>query len=102
MLAVGSPGADRITTALQQVVLGVVRGRNLQDSVDAPRIHVASEGDEWTVAFEPGAGVAPHHIRRPFTSTHMFFGGVAAAMLDPERGLVAAADERRAGGVAIA
>ena len=39
---------------------------------------------------------------RRFDVPHMFFGGVAAAMHDPDRGLIGAADGRRAGGIAKA
>ncbi len=41
VLAIGSPGADRITTALLQVLGGhALGGLDLQAAVDAPRLHV--------------------------------------------------------------
>ncbi len=101
VLAIGSPGADRITTALQQVLAGLASGMTPQEAIDAPRLHVDVADDSTVVSHEPGLVVPEHHTRRQYQSPHMFFGGVAAAMLDPEHGLVGAADGRRAGGVAI-
>src|SRR5699024_12031240 len=40
MLAIGTPGADRITTALAQVLLHMARtGEDLQTAIDQPRMH---------------------------------------------------------------
>ena len=45
-LAVGSPGADRITTALMQVLARhCLLGVPLQEAIDAPRVHVRIEPD---------------------------------------------------------
>ena len=39
-LVVGSPGGSRIITAVMQVILNVIDfGMNMQDAIDAPRIH---------------------------------------------------------------
>lgn len=100
VLSVGSPGADRITTALQQVLLAIGSGRDLQGAVDAPRLHVEPAGDKLTVAYEAGLALPSDVSTRCFDEPHMFFGAVAAAMFDPDRGLTAAADLRRGGGVA--
>src|SRR5699024_716909 len=41
VLAIGSPGADRITTALLQVLLHFcLHDEGLQEAVDRPRMHV--------------------------------------------------------------
>ena len=41
VLAIGSPGADRITTALMQVLgQGCLHDADLQHAIDAPRLHV--------------------------------------------------------------
>ena len=45
VLALGSPGADRITTALAQVLVALGQGAGLQEAVDRPRLHVHLEGD---------------------------------------------------------
>jgi gamma-glutamyltranspeptidase/glutathione hydrolase len=44
-LAIGSPGADRITTAVVQVLAGFVNGGlGLQEAVNQPRVHVHAPG----------------------------------------------------------
>ncbi len=108
-LAIGSPGADRITTALLQVMAGFAHGgADLQTAVDRPRLHVgrAADGAE-TLHHEPGvllpdgdatAGMA----RREHEPASMYFGGVGAVLRDPDGTLTAAADPRRAGAVAYA
>jgi gamma-glutamyltranspeptidase/glutathione hydrolase len=56
VLAVGSPGADRITTALMQV-LGrfALQGLELSEAIDRPRLHVSFRGD----FADPGASAVP-------------------------------------------
>lgn len=102
-LAIGSPGADRITTALQQVLLGYAAGGlDLQAAVDAPRLHVEIDDDRDRLAYEPGADVSGLDMAtRPFDRIDMFFGGVTATEWSMEHGLVAAADPRRTGGTAL-
>jgi len=103
-LVVGSPGADRIATALLHVILNFVRmGMDLEAAITAPRLHVEDRGGRMVVAYEAGLPVdrIAGEARR-FDEIDMFFGGVAAAVLDPEKGLLAASDPRREGGVAYA
>ncbi len=106
-LAVGSPGADRITTALMQVLgRGLLRGEDLQHAIDAPRLHVRFMDDgSPRVEHEPSddiaaaveaSGLASHRYPGP----HMYFGGVGAAVLGPD-GLVAAGDERREAAIGV-
>ncbi|GAA1987783.1 gamma-glutamyltransferase [Terrabacter lapilli] len=106
-LAVGSPGADRITTALMQVLgRGLLRGDHLQHSIDAPRLHVRflddgspsveHEPSEEIAAAVEASGLASHAYPGP----HMYFGGVGAAVLGPD-GLVAAGDGRREAAVGV-
>jgi gamma-glutamyltranspeptidase/glutathione hydrolase len=108
-LAIGSPGADRITTALLQVMAAFANGGDdLQAAVDRPRLHVGRTADGVeTLHHEPGvalpddpalAGLA----RREHEPASMYFGGVGAALREPDGRLVAAADPRRAGAVASA
>ena len=101
VLAIGSPGADRITTALQQVLIRVARGESLQDAVDAPRLHVETHSTGSVVAYEMGLDMPSDVESRRFDEPHMFFGGVALAQFDPSSGLAGAADGRRTGGVVI-
>jgi len=106
-LAVGSPGADRITTALMQV-LGqtLLHHEPLQSAIDEPRLHVRFTDDGTPrVEHEPSAAIAaavresglPSHT---YPGVHMYFGGVGAALLGPD-GLVAAGDARREAAVGV-
>ncbi len=110
VLAVGSPGADRITTALLQV-LGAfcLDDVHLQEAVDAPRLHVrvAPEGaasmeheadlpHAAEVAAAAGLPAREHPVR------HMYFGGVGVALRGSDHGLMAAADPRRAAATGVA
>lgn len=103
-LAVGSPGADRITTAIAQVLASFVRGRmSLEAAVAHPRVHVERpSADEVRLAAESGADVDAVDIPiRPVDGLHMSFGGVAAALLHRSGAVEAAADPRRGGGTAV-
>ncbi|MBC9823032.1 gamma-glutamyltransferase [Terrabacter sp. MAHUQ-38] len=106
-LAVGSPGADRITTALMLVLgRGLLLGDDLQQAIDAPRLHVRflpdgsprvdhEPSDDIAAAAEAG-GLDAYGYPGP----HMYFGGVGAAQLGPD-GLVAAGDARREAAVGV-
>jgi len=103
VLAVGSPGADRITTALQQFLINyLLFEMPLEDAVAHPRIHVDTSGDDVRLMAEPGLDLPetelPVHL---FPDLVMYFGGVGAAVFDSERGLASAADPRREGGTCI-
>ena len=102
-LAIGSPGADRITTALLQVLdQFLLRGKCLTEAIGAPRLHVEYIDDSPRLAHEPvGDLPADAPSPRPFGSHSMYFGGVAAAALDTAGELQAAADPRRASGTRI-
>lgn len=85
VVAVGSPGADRITTAIVQVVTALVhQGEELQQAVDRPRVHVHRAG-------------MPDEDIKIETTPNMYFGGVGVARLDASGKLSAAADPRRDG-----
>lgn len=91
VLAIGSPGADRITTAIVQALTGLVEdGLSLQDAIDHPRIHVhrAATPDEEVKVEDPD-------------DLTMYFGGVSGTLVTAEGTLVAAADPRRDGAVRI-
>ena len=120
VLAIGSPGADRITTAILQVLAPVLAASPnspgwrldcdlLRRLVEAPRLHVRLDLDPDggpVVEHEPAmagvlAGDAGLAARRPDLNWHehlgtpMYFGGVGVAARDGAGGLCAAADSRR-------
>jgi gamma-glutamyltranspeptidase/glutathione hydrolase len=87
-LAIGSPGADRITTAVSQVLARFVAGAGLQEAIDHARVHVHRAG-------------SPEEVVRAEAEPSMYFGGVGAALVGPDGHLVAAADPRREGAVRV-
>jgi gamma-glutamyltranspeptidase/glutathione hydrolase len=103
VLSIGSPGADRITTAISSVLLNFVHlGMSLRDAVAHPRVHTELFGGQPTIAYEPSLPVKDFDdlIARRFPDLSMYFGGVQAALHDPRAGLFEAADPRRDGGTA--
>ena len=101
VLAIGSPGADRITTALMLVLgQGCLHDRDLQAAIAAPRVHlrqvengfvVEHERDEAIAAAVGRSGLPSHEYAEP----HMYFGGVGAAAVSTSGDLQAAGDARR-------
>jgi len=87
-VAIGSPGADRITTAITQVLARYVAGTALVDAVRHPRVHVHRPG-------------RPDEVVREEADLTMYFGGVGVAVLDAGGQLEAAADPRREGAVRV-
>ncbi|WP_370891549.1 gamma-glutamyltransferase [Janibacter sp. GXQ6167] len=103
-LAIGSPGADRITTALMQVVnQGCLHGQDLQTSVDAPRVHIKASGapDGGPVVeheSDPAIEIAVARSGLPghdHGARSMYFGGVGAAYRREDAVLISAGDPRR-------
>jgi len=103
VLAVGSPGADRITTAILATLLNVSHhGMDLYSAIEAPRLHVEIASEPVTVAYEDGLPMQLVDLpTRRFPEPHMFFGGASAAMTGADGSLSAAADPRRTGGVFV-
>lgn len=100
MLAIGSPGADRISSALASVVAALaLEGGSLQEALDHPRVHVAvDEEGKAVIKAEPGAVVPDYPLPVDwFEDLNMYFGGVGAALVDPNGRLSAATDPRRPG-----
>lgn len=103
VLAVGSPGADRITTALLQVLAGFTTGGlSLEQAIRWPRLHVRQGAEGAMVEHEedlvlPDTGL-PTRAHHPLA---MYFGGVGAALFEPAGGLTAAGDPRRAAAIAV-
>ena len=102
IVALGSPGASRIPTAILQTLVNVLDfGMTMEEAVLAPRFH--AEGDMF--AYEAGARTAD--LERPgqvltYEEPNMFFGGVNAVRLTAEGEFEAAADPRRSGGISFA
>jgi len=105
VLAIGSPGASRITTAIAQVLLNFFHlGMSLSEAVDHPRLHVELFDGKPTIAYEPGIPVEGFDdlVPRRFPDLSMYFGGVGVTLWDPMAGHFEATDLRRAGRVASA
>lgn len=87
-LAIGSPGADRITMALLQVLASFAPGDvSLQEAVNGPRLHVhhLDEGDpDGAARVEAEDDLPLPDLDLPVRLHHphsMYFGGVGAALL---------------------
>jgi gamma-glutamyltranspeptidase / glutathione hydrolase len=103
VIAIGTPGADRITTALSSVLYRRLKlGEPLMSAIHAPRTHAEVFEGTPRFAHEPGidtsgvSAVSP----RPFAERSMYFGGVQAVERSPDGWLEGAADDRRVGAVA--
>lgn len=104
VLAIGSPGAGRIATAVAQVLYHHLDlGAGLDAAVQRHRLHVETVDGRRTVSVEPDVplvDLAGYAVRR-FARSHMYFGGVTAARWDPFTGVDVASDHRRGGAVAV-
>jgi len=103
VLAIGSPGADRITTALHQFLVNHLQmDMNLVDAIGHPRVHVDTSGEAERLMAEPGINLPDVDIPAHTTSgISMYFGGVGAARYSASSGFEVAADPRREGGTLI-
>ena len=103
ILAMGSPGADRITTALHQFLINFIQlGHNLADAVAHPRLHLEIDGSNLNIAVEPGLDLPDTGLSvTRYPDIGMYFGGVVAALFDSKEGFSVAADPRREGGTFI-
>jgi gamma-glutamyltranspeptidase/glutathione hydrolase len=103
VLAAGSPGADRITTAIFQMLVSYIQfGMSLAEAVSHARLHVEETATGYRVAVEPGLATDEIGLElRHFEEPSMFFGGVGAATWSPASGFAVAGDPRRQGGTAI-
>ena len=101
VVAIGTPGADRITSALVVTLEWLVGGMDLGDAIEQPRIH--PEFGDWGVRVATESGLDLDGIEYPlrqFDGLHMYFGGVNGAAM--EGGLLHGhADSRRHGSVAV-
>lgn len=102
-IAIGSPGADRITTAILQVLAGVIGvGEPLDAANGHPRLHVHHESGDLEVWHEEDLELPDlPYPTRAFPPHSMLFGGVAAVETGGHRGLDAQPDPRRDGAAAV-
>lgn len=106
LIALGSGGANRIRSAIVQVLLNLLAFQmSLADAVAAPRLH----GEGAAIAIEPGytegavaALTAAFPETQHWASQSMFFGGVHAARRRRDGSVEGVGDERRGGAVACA
>jgi gamma-glutamyltranspeptidase / glutathione hydrolase len=103
VLAIGSPGADRITTALLQVLAAFANGgMGLAEAIAWPRLHVRHAPVGPVVEHEEDVRLPPVSWRTREHHAHaMYFGGVGAALAEPDGRLTAAADPRRAAAIGV-
>lgn len=101
VLAVGSPGADRITTAMQQFLINYLQfSMPLEEAVSHPRVHVDTSGPRIQLKAESGLDLPDTDLPvTVFPELSMYFGGVGAAVFDTRSGFDVAADPRREGGI---
>lgn len=104
VLATGSPGGSRIITTTLQVMINVLdHGMNLQEAVNAPRVHHQWLPDELRCE----QGISPDTLallrqKGHRVSVQSTMGAAASLLLDRKTGrLHGAADPRRTGGVAL-
>jgi gamma-glutamyltranspeptidase/glutathione hydrolase len=117
LFALGSPGASRIPTALAQVWWPLAwLGLEPAAAIAAPRLHVGSAGAGGPLLLhEPGAldplqpltakslqslGLEDEQLQA-FPAPDMYFGGVKLAARMADGQLIALADPRRQGSVAL-
>lgn len=100
-MAIGSPGADRITSAMHQVLVNSLQfGMPLADAIAHPRVHVDTTGAADRLCVEPGLDLPDLDLPlEAFAGLNMYFGGVSVATFDCNAGFDVAADPRREGGV---
>jgi gamma-glutamyltranspeptidase/glutathione hydrolase len=100
--ALGTGGSNRIRTAILQVAVNLLdRGMDLNEAVEAPRLHMEKCG---TLSFESGFSEAEQIALLAFApeahvwpEKNLFFGGVNSARRRADGSVVGAGDLRRHG-----
>jgi gamma-glutamyltranspeptidase/glutathione hydrolase len=103
-LALGSGGANRIRSAIVQVLLNSLAGQmSLAQAVAAPRIHFEEGMMQVEAGHDPATvdalAAAGYHINR-WQTQHMYFGGVHAVVRG-SAGFDAVGDSRRGGAAVV-
>ena len=104
VIALGSPGADRITSAIATVLLNhIVCDMPIDEAVSHPRLHAEMFDGVPTLTVEPGidTSLVEGLAIRELPEWSMYFGGVQAAMWNGLDELSGSADPRRTGAVRI-
>jgi gamma-glutamyltranspeptidase/glutathione hydrolase len=100
-IAMGTPGASRITTTLLQGWINyAMEGMGARAATAAPRFHVENIDEAFTLQVEPGidTSLAGEMFRlRAFAKPDMYFGALNIAGRDEKGGLFVSADRRRHG-----
>ena len=101
VLAIGSPGADRITTAIHQVLTNFLQfDMTLNEAIAHPRLHVDTSGEADQLCAEPGLDLPDLDLPLyTFPDISMYFGGVSVASYDSDKGFEVESDLRRESGV---
>jgi gamma-glutamyltranspeptidase/glutathione hydrolase len=104
-LSIGTPGATRIISALSQIIVNIVDHKmNIQDAIDAPRIHCMT-GEIFMEARIPqdvrDALTAKGHKINLKGDVDLYFGGAQGVMIDPVSGTLYGAGDPRRDGVAV-
>lgn len=102
-VGMGSPGADRIVSAIAQTFIHLaVDGDSLAEAVAAPRAHLDPRPEGEILCYEPGLpGDCLSYRPHPYDDIHMYFGAVQAASVADDGTVDAAHDPRRSGGSAL-
>jgi len=103
VVGLGSPGADRIVSAIVQTFLRLaVDHASLTDAVAGARGHLDArpEGDLMCYELELPGEALPYTPRH-YPELHMYFGGVQAASVTTDGTVDAVFDPRRSGGTAL-
>ncbi len=101
-LITGSPGGPRIITTTLQVIMNVIdHGMNIQEAVNAPRVHHQWLPDELYVE----DGLSPDALRLLREMGHTVvagetLGAASSILVDPETGMRTGASDPRRGGLA--
>jgi len=99
-LAIGSPGSERITPSILQVLLRLDKF-GPYEAVDAPRLHCSLDGVVSLEAARVGTDVVEHLQRHGFTvrerDPYSFYLGCVQLVLRDRQGWIGVADPRRDG-----
>ncbi len=102
VIALGTGGANRIRTAMLQVLAHLLVGRlGLEESVLYPRVHLeagrAAVEDIGQGRAVLAAAAGPSNSLAPFVGRHLYFGGVHCAARHADGRFEAVGDPRRSG-----
>jgi gamma-glutamyltranspeptidase/glutathione hydrolase len=103
VMAIGSPGADRITTSMHQFLVNRLHfGMSLEEAIAHPRLHIDTSGAGERLMAEPGLALPDTDLPIIVSpELNMYFGGISATLVDRETGFQVASDPRREGGTII-